>query len=236
MIVFESVCKSFGATVVFDGLNDAFEKGKVSCLLAPSGSGKTTLLNMVAGTLKPDGGTIKNLPEAVSYVFQEERLIPQKTAYKNLEFVLKPKYPDAKKLGAIIASHLEAAGLKDAADMYPNEMSGGMRQRLSLIRALANPAETLLMDEPFNALDMTLRAGITDMFLKYLATYKKTVLFVTHDLDEAISAGDNIHIYTSKPMRLIIKLEIPGTKGERKLYDGAMTKFKKEIYRLTAEK
>jgi NitT/TauT family transport system ATP-binding protein len=230
MLTFSNIRKSFGETVVFDGFSDEFEDNRVNCIFAPSGSGKTTLLNLAAGNLPLDGGEILDSPRSVSYVFQEERLIPQKTAYKNLEFILKEKYPDKVKLKNIINSFLESAGLTAAAALYPSEMSGGMKQRLSLIRAFAYPSEILLMDEPFKALDFSLKESVAEIFLKYFAADGRTTLFVTHEPDEAILIGDYIHIYSDKPMKLIKKLKIPGEKGKRQIRGKEFAEFKREIF------
>jgi NitT/TauT family transport system ATP-binding protein len=230
MLTFSNICKSFGETVVFDGFSDEFEDGRVNCIFAPSGSGKTTLLNLAAGNIPQDCGEIFDAPRSVSFVFQEERLIPQKTAYKNLEFILKNKYPDRDKLKNVINSFLESAGLKDAAGLYPHEMSGGMKQRLSLIRAFAYPSEALFMDEPFKALDFSLKENIAEMFLKYFSESGRTTLFVTHEPDEAVLIGDYIHVYSDKPMKLIKKMKIPGEKGKRKPREKEIAEFKREIF------
>jgi NitT/TauT family transport system ATP-binding protein len=229
MLTFSNVYKSFGETVVFDGFCDQFEDNCVNCIFAPSGSGKTTLLNLAAGNISPDDGEILDAPKSVSYVFQEERLIPQKTARKNLEFILKEKYPDKNRLKNLINSFLKSAGLEDAAGLYPDEMSGGMKQRLSLIRAFAYPSEALFMDEPFKALDFSLKESVAEMFLKYFAEDGRTALFVTHEPDEAVLIGDYIHVYSNKPMKLIKKLKIPGEKGKRRLNDAEIAEFKREI-------
>jgi NitT/TauT family transport system ATP-binding protein len=202
----------------------------VNCIFGPSGSGKTTLLNLAAGNLAPDAGRIVNAPKNVSYVFQEERLIPQKTAYKNLEFILSGKYPDKNELKTVINSFLDSAGLSAAKDLYPREMSGGMKQRLSLIRAFAYRSDALLMDEPFKALDFSLKENIAETFLKYFAADRRTTLFVTHEPDDAALIGDYVHIYSDKPMKLIKKLKIPGEKGKRTLHSAEITEFKKIFY------
>ena len=182
MITFHDVNMRFRDTVVFDRFNEEFEKSKITCILGPSGCGKTTLLNLLSGTLQENSGQITK-PRNVSYVFQEELLVPQKTAYKNLELILKSVYRDKDALKAVIDKFLTLAELENAGDLYPHEMSGGMRQRLALIRAFAYPSDILLMDEPFKALDIMLKDNIIKAFLNLYREDKRTVLFVTHDID-----------------------------------------------------
>jgi NitT/TauT family transport system ATP-binding protein len=222
----------FQNTVVFDSFNAEFDSNKINCILGPSGCGKTTLLNILSGTLLENGGEITK-PHSVSYVFQEELLIPQKTARKNLELVLKSVYSDKTELKAVIDKFLKLSSLQQAADLYPHEMSGGMRQRLALIRAFAYPSDVLLMDEPFKALDITLKGNIIKAFLSLYKEDKRTVLFVTHDIDEALMTGDSIYVYSNKPMRLQRKIAIDSDKDSRKLYDANIIEIKNEVYRET---
>ena len=232
MIQFRDVYVRFGDTVVFDGFNDEFEKNKINCILGPSGCGKTTLLNLLSGTVTEDGGVITK-PQTVSYVFQEELLIPQKTARKNLELILKTVYRDKAVLKTAIETFLQLAELEDAGELYPHEMSGGMRQRLALIRAFAYPSDILLMDEPFKALDITLKNTIIKAFLNLYKEDKRTVLFVTHDIDEALKTGDVISVFSDKPMRLQKKFLVNEDKTDRKLYSDTLTFIKNEIYKET---
>ena len=232
MITFRNVNLKFQDTVVLDGFNADFEENKINCILGPSGCGKTTLLNILSGSLKEGGGEVSK-PKRVSYVFQEELLIPQKTARKNLEIILKSVYGDKAKIKAVIDKFLSLAELDGACDLYPHEMSGGMRQRLALIRAFAYPSDILLMDEPFKALDITLRQSIIKAFLSLYENDKRTVLFVTHDIDEALLTGDFVCVYGHKPLTLQRKFAIDEEKGDRKLYDENFTRIKNEIYRET---
>ena len=232
MISFRNVNMSFQNTVVFDGFNEDFEKNKINCIIGPSGCGKTTMLNLLSGTLRENSGEITK-PKNVSYVFQEELLIPQKTARKNLELVLKSVYREKNELKTIIDKFLTLAELGSAGDLYPHEMSGGMRQRLTLIRAFAYPSDILLMDEPFKALDITLKDNIIKAFLNLYREDKRTVIFVTHDIDEALMTGDCIYVYSNKPMRLQKKITVDEDKSTRKLYGDILTEIKNEIHKET---
>jgi len=205
MITFSNVNVRFGDTVVLENFNETFEENKINCIMGPSGCGKTTMLNLLGGILCADGGQITK-PRNVSAVFQEDALVPQKTARKNLELVLKGVYKDKTELRNVIDEYLTLSGLDEAAGLYPHEMSGGMRRRLALIRAFAYPSGVLLIDEPFKTLDRSLRDGLLQSFLDLYEKDRRTVLFVTHDMDEAMTTGDFIYLYSDKPMRLMNKI------------------------------
>ena len=232
MIKFSSVNMQFQDVVVMKNFCEEFTENKVNCILGPSGCGKTTLLNLLSGILKENSGQI-TVPASVSYVFQEQSLVPQKTARKNLELVLKSVYRDKDTLTEVIDSFLKASDLENAADLYPHEMSGGMRQRLTLIRAFAYPSDALLMDEPFRALDITLKNMIIQSFLDLYKEDNRTVVFVTHDIDEALMTGDFIYVYSDKPMTLQRRFVLDGEKSSRKLYDENISRVKNEIYKET---
>lgn len=211
-MTFDCICKRFGNNVVFDNFYCSFADGRVNCILAPSGSGKTTLLNIASGILKPDSGTVYGIPERIAYVFQDDLLIPEKTALQNLEFALgkalkgsgggkQERAATRERINGLLA----ASGLSGIGGLYPRELSGGMRQRISLIRALAYPADFLLMDEPFKSLDEISKKKMILMFEEYLNSGKKTVLLVTHDEREAVDLGDIIYRFSDKPMKLIDK-------------------------------
>jgi len=232
MITFTGVNKRFKDLIVLEDFNESFEDNKISCILGPSGCGKTTLLNLLSGILNEDSGQITK-PKSVSYVFQDEALVPQKTARKNLELVLKSVFKDKAELRAVIDRFLRIAELEHEADLYPHEMSGGMRQRLSLIRAFAYPSDVLLMDEPFKALDITLKDSLIKAFLSLYGEDNRTVIFVTHDIDEALMTGDFIYVYGNKPMYLQKKFVLSESRSRRKLYNESITAVKNEIYRET---
>jgi len=232
MITLKNVNLRFGDFVVLENFSESYSENEINCIVGPSGCGKTSLLNLVSGILAEDSGEVTK-PDRVSYVFQEDSLIPQKTARKNLELVLNTTYTDKLELKSVIDRFFAISGLENAADLYPHQMSGGMRQRLALIRAFAYPSDVLLMDEPFKALDITLKSSIISSFLDLYKQHKRTVLFVTHDVDEALLTGDRIYIYSSKPMKLIKTLKILGEKGNRKIYDEDISTLKNEIHKLT---
>lgn len=175
-ILFKNFSKKYGDTVVYENFGLALETGKITCLLGASGCGKTTILNAMAGLIGY-GGEICNVPERISYIFQEERLLPNLTVRQNIEYVLGKK-ADTREI-------LRLVELTEKADCYPGELSGGQAQRASIARAFAYPSELLLMDEPFSSLDTALKIRLTEVFFRLWKRDGRTVVFVTHDVEEA---------------------------------------------------
>ena len=188
------------------------EPGQFVCILGPSGCGKSTLLNAVAGYVKPSGGEVRVDDDIVNHpgpdrgmVFQQYSLFPWKTVKENVAFG--PKI--AGQLAEPVANtFLEMVGLTRFADRYPAELSGGMQQRVGIARALANYPRVLLMDEPFGALDAQTRLMMQENLLKIWNEFKITVLFVTHDVDEAIFLADRVLAMSASPGRIIADLPV----------------------------
>lgn len=197
--------KSFGNLKLFKGFTINFDKGMINCILGPSGCGKTTLLNLISGAIDPDKILINDFREKrFSYVFQEPRLLPWRTAEENLIFTLKDTIP-GNELNAKAREYLKLVELDDFMNFYPSKLSGGMKQRLSLARAFSFPSEVILMDEPFKALDMKLKTSLMEKFRKLWKKDRRTVIFVTHDVDEAIELGHNIQVLEGPPVKIIKK-------------------------------
>ena len=202
-------------------LNDVslqVEKGEFICLLGPSGCGKSTLLNAMAGFLKPSSGEIKINGQTVEKpsmkyvtIFQNYGLLPWRTVQKNVELGLETqKYSKEKK--ANIASHyLKMVGLEHAAKKRPAQLSGGMQQRVAIARALAVEPDILFMDEPFGALDAITRMKLQTDILEIAQDTKKTVVFVTHDIEEAVFLADRIVIMSANPGRIkaLLTVQLP---------------------------
>lgn len=183
--------KSFGSNRVLSNLNLNFEKDKITVITGPSGCGKTTLLNIISGIEKPDSGEIIMKDRSISFIFQEDRLIPDLTVYRNIEFVLKSTMTEQESK-PIIEKYLDLVKLTGARDKYPNQLSGGMKRRVAIARAFAYRSDLLIMDEPFKGLDDKLKKEIIDEFLRIYNQDKRTVILVTHDMDEAVFLGDTI--------------------------------------------
>jgi len=189
--------------------------GEFVCLLGPSGCGKTTVLRMVAGLEKPSGGTIESEGRLIvgpgrdrGMVFQDFALMPWKSVKKNITFGPElNKVPPAER-EAIANRYIELVGLKGFEDAHPYELSGGMKQRVGIARALANNPGILLMDEPFGALDAQTRNMMQTELLRIWSQDRKTVLFVTHSVDEAIYLSDRIMVMTKRPGRVKVVYDV----------------------------
>ncbi|NFS28856.1 ABC transporter ATP-binding protein [Clostridium botulinum] len=201
-IEIKNLSKAYNNEIVFEKFNLTLENSKVNCIVGKSGCGKSTLLNMLAGILKFDDGEISGITKnEVSYIFQEDRLIEWLTVEENLIFALK-KYYDKLELKEKIKSILSSLGLEDVKNKYPEELSGGMKQRVNIARAFGKPSKIILMDEPFKSLDYTLKYKIIDEFKNIMLNENRTVVLVTHDVDEAIYFNGNIIVFGERPVKV----------------------------------
>lgn len=183
--------KAYGNHVVFDNLNINIEKGKITAILGPSGCGKTTLLNIIGGIEKEYTGEVIIGERSLSYIFQEDRLIQSLSVLENVAFVLKSTM-NKDEANKVASEYLNIVKLLDYKDLYPSQLSGGMKRRTAIARALAYKSKILLMDEPFKGLDINLKDDIIEKFLKIQNEEKRTVIFVTHDLNEARMLSDEV--------------------------------------------
>ncbi len=205
--------------------------GHFACIVGASGCGKSTLLNIMAGLIRPTAGTIELGDRAVEgpgadrgMVFQSYTLFPWLRVRENIEFgpSLKDVAKDERR--RIADALLEEMGLAEFARAYPSELSGGMKQRVAIARALANDPDVLLMDEPFGALDALTRAGAQRFLTQIWEQHRRTIVFVTHDIDEAIYLGDTVYVMSPRPGRVkeVVAVDIP---RPRSLDDIATTRF-----------
>lgn len=206
MIKLINIHKSFGTLNVIKDLSYTFLEGEVTCLLGPSGCGKSTILKMISKLDNDYSGTIEGLEnKTISYVFQESRLVPWLTVRENLTFVLQGQI-EKNVIEDKINFFLDKVGLSEFKNAYPNTLSGGMKQRVSLARAFSMPHDLLLMDEPFQGLDKTLKNQLMTLLEELIELDKKTVIMVTHDIGEARRLGDTIIELNSKPISHAIKI------------------------------
>ena len=193
-MVVKKLCKRYrtesGEKIVFDNFSAEFKDGKVTAVMGSSGIGKTTLLNCIAKLTDYDG-EIAGVGSS-AYVFQEDRLIPDKTVYDNIDFVMQTEDADERKKR--IKNALSVTELLSEAFRYPSELSGGQRKRVSLARAFASGRELMLLDEPLSSLDIGLKFRIFDVMKRVFKSDSKTVIMVTHDVDEALTLADEIVI------------------------------------------
>ena len=193
------------------------DDGELICLLGPSGCGKTTLLRMVAGLEKPDEGEIYDRGELVEgpskergFIFQQYSLFPWLNVLDNVMFGLNLSGEHSKEENLAAAErYLERVGLADFKYSYPHELSGGMKQRVAIIRSLLNHTPVLLMDEPFSAVDMLNRHTLQEQLIGVWKRFETTILFVTHDVDEAVYLADKIVIMDKRPGRIKDVVEVP---------------------------
>lgn len=230
VITLDGLTKSFGELEVFRDLAIRISSEGITAMLGPSGCGKTTLLHVIAGLLAPDRGEVRGLEgRRVSYLFQEPRLLPWKTVWDNLELVLLDQM-DAPERRARIERFLTVVDLLAFRDSYPHELSGGMRQRVAIARAFAFPGEVLLMDEPFQALDLGLKLSLVNQFQALWLAEPRPALFVTHDLHEALVLGDEILVFSARPasLRRTVVNRIP--RSERTLHNPELLALERELY------
>jgi NitT/TauT family transport system ATP-binding protein len=217
---------------------------ELSVIVGPSGCGKSTLLRLIAG-LEPvtagaitlDGRAIDGPSAARGMVFQSYTLFPWLTVQRNVEFGLELRGMAAAERGRIAARLIHEVGLDGFEHAYPEQLSGGMRQRTALARALANDPAILLMDEPFGALDSQTRALMQEMLLGIWEQSHKTVLFVTHDIDEALFLGDVVYVMTARPGRIKqeVVVDIPRPRGPEVLTAARFVALKREVLGLIRE-
>ena len=218
----KNIGKIYGGNV--EALRDvslAFPRGKLSTLLGPSGCGKTTLLKIIAGLIPANGGEVWVNGRKVdgpgperAFVFQDFALLPWATVLRNVAFGLELRDMPLAERNEIARRHIAEVGLTAFEASYPNQLSGGMRQRVGLARALAVNADIILMDEPFSAIDEQTRRKFQEELLDLLKRHRKTVIFVTHSIEEAAYLSDRITLLSPRPGRVARTVE-PGIDRSR---------------------
>lgn len=199
--------KSYAEESIFENFSIQLFDDKINCIIGPSGCGKTTFLNILAGLIEYESGSLNGISKNdISYIFQEDRLIEWLTVKENLQITLK-KYYKKSSLDDEIENLLDIVGIKSVEDKYPDELSGGMRQRVNIARAFGKPSKILLMDEPFKSLDYKLKYTIIDEFKNILNKNKRLVILVTHDLEEAVYFNGRIFVFGSKPVKVLKTFE-----------------------------
>jgi len=232
MIKINRLKKNYDSKKIFNDFNMNIEPYEITCILGPSGVGKTTLFNVISGLTDYEGGEITGIENRnISYLFQEPRLLPWLTVYENIDIVLKNIYPE-KKRNEVITHHLEMVGLIEYINNKPEELSGGMKQRLAIARTFAYPSSLLLMDEPFQGLDVKLKNDIIESFLKLWEKDKRTVLFITHDIEEALKVSDQIYIIQDNPVKISQVEHIIDSKFSRDIYGDDYWKIRKRITKI----
>lgn len=203
MLTMTAVGHDYGPLTALADIDFTLEPGQILSIVGRSGCGKTTLLQIAAGIILPTRGRVENRFQRVAYVFQEPRLLPWRTAAQNIAYGLKAAGAPPERQRRAAATLIERLGLAGSANRYPHQLSGGMRQRVALGRALAIEPDLLLLDEPFGALDPGLRSEMQRLLLDLLRERNLAALFVTHDLAEAVRVGDELIVLSPAPGRVI---------------------------------
>ncbi len=232
MLALEAVSKAYGPNRVLSGLSLAVGPREILCLLGPSGCGKTTLLNLAAGLIAPDAGRIARPVGRPGYVFQEPRLLPWRTAQENLGLGLRALGVDTAGRREVVADYLQRLGLAGVADLYPHQLSGGMRQRVALGRAFAVDPAYLLLDEPFKSLDVGLRLALVRLLLEEWLRRPRPVLFVTHDTAEAALVAHRIVVLDGRPAAIRAELVLESPPEARRPDDAEVLQAEARLYAL----
>jgi NitT/TauT family transport system ATP-binding protein len=233
-----------GATEAIADLTFGVEQSEFACIVGPSGCGKTTLLRCLAGLLPATRGEvtlrgerIERTPDDMALVFQEysRSLFPWMSVRQNVAFPLRRKEHGKAKARELVERSLAAVRLDGFADHYPWQLSGGMQQRVAIARALAYEPEILLMDEPFASLDAQTRADLEDLTLHLRHEYGVTIVFVTHDIDEAVYLADRVIALTQRPTQVLEQVDVPLPRPRDQLATKELPEFARlraHVYRL----
>ena len=246
-ISLKEVIKVFGeGTVALDQLSMEVWPNEIVCLLGPSGCGKSTVLNLIAGFEFPTSGEVSLDGRSIlkpgpdrGVIFQEHALFPWLNVEQNIAFgkKLRGGVGDEVRYGGSVKKYVELMGLNSFERHYPRQLSGGMKQRVAIARVLVNEPEVMLMDEPFAALDAQTRLSMQMLLLGVWERLRTTILFITHDIDEAVFLGDRIYVMTARPGR--IKTLIPVPLGRPRYYEmvlsTAFNETKARIFELIKE-
>jgi len=228
----ESLCASYDGVSVLNEVSLRFERESITVILGPSGCGKTTLLNLIAGLKSPDSGKRFGFEGCrFSYAFQEPRLLPWLDCRENLVFALSGALGRDAAL-VRIDRFMESAGLAEAAELRPHELSGGMRCRLSLARAFAFPSDMLLLDEAFQAVDLRMKLELMDVFLGLMREERRTVVCVTHDVEEAAYLADRAVVLSPRPARIVDSFAVETPRLDRALGSDATMEAEARLYKL----
>lgn len=239
MIRLEAVAKSYGALQVLKEVNLDVAEGEFLVLLGASGCGKSTMLNMISGFEPPtqgriivNGRVVKDVEPACGMVFQQYALFPWKTVSENVAFGLKMRGVGKAERREAARRHIEAVGLKGFEGSYPGALSGGMKQRVSIARVLANDPDVMLLDEPFAALDAMTRQVLQEQLLSIYEKSGKTIVFITHSIDEALLLSTRMIVMGAKPGRIVqdIRNDLPLPRTAEVQLSPAYLDMKKSIW------
>lgn len=222
MLTISHVNKSFGDLQVVRDFSLTVNDREIVALIGPSGCGKSTLLHMISGLREADSGTITGADGRLSYMFQTARLLPWRTVWDNIRLVREDTSP------AEIQQLIEDVGLSGFEKYLPGQLSGGMARRCALARAFHYGGDLLLMDEPFQGLDYGLRMEMLDMLLSVWKKQRQSILFVTHEIDEALTVASRIAVLSGRPATVQEIIKLPGSEG-RDASDPELAQIRRHI-------
>lgn len=219
LISIRNINKRYNNKVIFQDFQIDFYKNKVNCIVGKSGCGKSTLLNIISGIIENDDEEFISIESyGLSYIFQEDRLIDWLTVEENISLVVNKIY-DKKEREELCNKYLDLVGIKEYKKYYPQMLSGGLRQRVNIARSLIYPSKIIIMDEPFKSIDVINKEIIMNNLKEILKQENRTVLFVTHDIEEALILSDKIYVLGNSPVQI------------KKIFDNKGI-TKEEIYQL----
>lgn len=228
MLIVENISHDFGVLPVLENISFEVADNEIVAVIGPSGCGKSTLLNIIAGLEKTHSGTISGVENGKAFVFQDDRLLPWRTVWQNISIV------NDMENTVEIENLISDVGLEGFGDYKPEQLSGGMKKRCSIARAFYYKSEILLMDEPFQGLDYFSRQEMLKILLRVWNQHKQTVLFITHEIDEALMVANRIIILSSRPANIIKEIQLPSYE-ERNSRGCSMNKIRKEILSIISE-
>lgn len=231
------ISKSYGEKQVLKHVNIHLGKGEIVCLLGVSGVGKTTLFHILSGLTEPDQGRvifsdeqdITGIPGQISYMLQKDLLLPYKKVGENVAMPLILKGEKKKQALEKVDYLFKEFGIEGTQDMYPGELSGGMRQRAALLRTYVASQGVALLDEPFSALDTITKKMLHKWFLDVIGKIELSVFFITHDIDEAITLSDRIYVLGGSPGQVVKEIKVHGKMKENFDLSEDFLKVKREI-------
>jgi sulfonate transport system ATP-binding protein len=234
----KNLTKRFGDLLVLDDISFNVARGEFLAIVGPTGCGKTTFLNCLSklmptsqGDIFVDGEVADPKRHNISFVFQEPTCLPWRTVRRNVSYGMELKHFPADKIKQRVDFMLELVGLTDTQDLYPNQVSASMVQRITVARAFAVDPDLLLMDEPYGQLDIKLRYYLEDELIKLWQTLKSTVIFVTHNIEEAVYVAERVLVLSNKPTKIKaeVKVDLP---RPRSLIDPRFVALRKQVTEL----
>lgn len=225
MLKVENVNQSFGRLRVLKDISFTVNNDEILAVIGPSGCGKSTLLNIISGLQKPESGTVSSSPDRIAFIFQDDRLLPWLSVYDNIKVVNENHDREA------ILKLIEAVGLSGFENYRPHQISGGMKKRCGIARAFYYDSNLLLMDEAFQGLDYFLRQEMIKMLMRVWNQNKQSVLFITHEIDEALTVASKIAVLSDRPASVIKEYALPPYES-RKDRGELMDRIRNEIISL----